>query len=153
MPEHATPFWSADERRLIDSILDQIIPASADGRVPAAGSLGVADFVAERVSEDAGYQAVVSDGLALAAGLDGINTATLERLEITAPEFFAVLLPLVYKGYYSRPDTRPLFGLSAKPVHPDGYDVPGEPAELINALTAPVRTRGNCFRDTPDGRR
>jgi len=33
--------WSEPEGRLLAALLDEIVPASADGRVPAAGALGV----------------------------------------------------------------------------------------------------------------
>lgn len=49
MTKHGSQLWNEGERKLVDGMLDQIIPASADGRVPSAGSLGVADFLAHRI--------------------------------------------------------------------------------------------------------
>ena len=33
------------QRRVLAHVLDDIIPASADGRLPAAGQLGAADYL------------------------------------------------------------------------------------------------------------
>ncbi|MDH3660377.1 MAG: hypothetical protein OEU92_10160, partial [Alphaproteobacteria bacterium] len=61
--------------------------------------------------------------------------------------FFGVLLiSAVAMGYYSRGDIRALLGLSPKPVHPDGYDVPPQDLDDIAALTEPVKQRGRCYR-------
>ena len=46
MPERGGRAWSETEGTLLHGILDQLIPASADGKVPSAGSLGVAEFLA-----------------------------------------------------------------------------------------------------------
>jgi len=46
------------------------------------------------------------------------KVAALHLIETQQPDAFATLVRLTYMGYYSRPDTRPLFGVGAHPVHP-----------------------------------
>ena len=48
---------------LLDAILDTLIPASKDGRMPSAGSLGIADTVRERTAQ---AQDLIAAGLAAA---------------------------------------------------------------------------------------
>ena len=147
MADHAASLWSADERTLIDALLNQLIPSSDDGLIPAAGSIGVAAFVARALDEDPTLQASFARGLAHAAEIGVGSADEVVLIETEQPEFFKLLQRLAYMGYYSRPDIRALLGLSAKPVHPDGYDVPIEPEDLMADLTAPVRSRGQCYRD------
>lgn len=132
---------------LLAELLDQLIPASGDGKIPAAGALGVARFV----RENAAGSDLVTHLLARASALQragmAVNAAMVKQLEAEAPAAFGWLLRMTYMGYYSRPDTRVFFGLSASPVHPQGYAVADEPADMIEALVAPVRSRGDLFRD------
>ncbi|MGI9417361.1 MAG: gluconate 2-dehydrogenase subunit 3 family protein [Geminicoccaceae bacterium] len=139
------------QRELLDALLDQIIPANADRGIPAAGALGVAAFIEQRVAADAELGRLFQQGLATAAMIVSINGLRVEpdvvrQLELDAPDFFAALIRLTYMGYYSRGDIRGLLGLSPKPVHPDGYDVPEQDLDEIRALTAPVAKRGPCYR-------
>lgn len=150
--------WSDAERQMLDGILDRLIPGSADGRVPAAGTLGVADFLDATVAKDAGLAKLFRQGLSRASKLaaeigdrrdaSAFETIT-ELLERHEPGFFVALLRQTYMGYYSRADVRPLFGLSLRPTQPDGYSVPPEAAEDIAALVAPVTARGPCYRSVP----
>ena len=139
------------QRELLDALLDQIIPASDDGRMPAAGALGVADFIGDRITDDVELKCLFQKGLAQAGMLISINGHRVEPdvvklLEEKAPDFFEALIRLAYMGYYSRGDIRGLLGLSPKPVHPEGYDVPEQDLDEIRALTAPVEERGRCYR-------
>ena len=139
------------QRELLDALLDQIIPASEDGRIPAAGALGVADFISDRIAADVELRRLIQQGLAQAAMLISVNGHRVEPdvvklLEEEMPDFFEALIRQTYMGYYSRGDIRGLLGLSPKPVHPDGYDVPEQDLDEIRALTAPVKERGSCYR-------
>ena len=150
--------WSEAERRLLNGLLDEIVPASADGRVPAAGTLGVVDFLASKASVDPALAALLRTVLTRAAALaesrgasfgalDGAGRITVvEALEQAEPEAFTALLKYTYMGYYSRPNIRPHFGLSDRPTQPDGYAVPDDDPDDMAALLAPVRTRGRCYR-------
>lgn len=132
---------------LLDGLLDLIIPANADGNIPAAGALGVAAFVRENAASDVGLTRLLARATALQQAGMPFDAALVEQLESEEPLGFSLLLRLAYMGYYSRPDTRVLFGLSALPVHPRGYDVPDESPEMMEALVAPVKAREGSFRD------
>ncbi len=146
--------WSGEQRELLDCVLDQLIPASTDGRVPAAGAIGVADFLSQATSyawDPAGavntVLTCISDKAPAFAALDPADrVAVLKQVEQQESEAFATLVRLTYMGYYSRSDIRPLFGVGAHPVHPGGYPVPREDDELMETLVAPVRNRGEVYR-------
>ena len=150
--------WSEDQGHLLAGLLDEIVPASADGRVPAAGALGVAEFLAGRASADPGLAASLRAVLAHAASLadasgasfDDLDAAgriaVVEALEREAPDAFTALLWHTYMGYYSRADMRPHFGLSDRPTQPEGYDLPDDDPDELAAMLAPVRARGRCYR-------
>lgn len=146
--------WEGAQRQLLDLILDELIPASSDGRVPGAGSAGVAEFIpsAGRYAPDpvgaadavlAAVSAKVPDFPALGKSE---RAAVLREVESEEVEAFATLVRLVYMGYYSRPDIRPLFGVGAHAVHPEGYPVEPEDDALLAELTQPVRSRGRAYR-------
>ena len=156
MTDH--PPWSEAEGRLLAGLLDEIVPASADGRIPAAGALGVADFMAQKAAADPALAASLRQALAHAktlaeargarfAALDAAGrVAVVAALERAVPDAFAALLRHTYMGYYSRPDVRPHFGLSDRPTQPDGYDVPDDDPDELADMLAPVRARGRHYR-------
>lgn len=158
MPDDQIFSWSDEQRRVLDAILDQLIPASADGNIPAAGALGVAEFLAAQVASSVATENLFKRGLASVGELaqaaggsisqlsDNQQRSVVEQLEQQQPEFFQTLLRHTYMGYYSDARIRPLFGLSADPPQPGGYMVPVDDPEQLEALVAPVRRRGNCFR-------
>ena len=147
--------WDGAQRQLLDLMLDELIPASSDGRVPGAGSAGVAEFIpsAGRYAPDpkdaadevlAAVSAKSPDFSALGRAE---RAAVLREVESEVGEAFATLVRVVYMGYYSRPDIRPLFGVGAHAVHPDGNPVEPEDDALLAELTQPVRSRGQAYRD------
>lgn len=143
--------WTEAQRALLDDMLDAIIPPSADGRIPGAGALGVADYLADVAERDSEVRAQFEQGLAAAGGDfadldDEARRALLKRLETDEKTFFQALIRHTYMGYYSRSDVRALFGLSAEPTQPRGYDVPPDDAEEMAELLVPVRARGPCYR-------
>ena len=152
--------WSPAEGRLLLGLLNLLVPASADGRIPAAGTHGVADFLARKAAADPGLATLFCRSLALAdsiahsrgASFDALDAAgrlaVVETLEREAPDAFAALLRHAYMGYYSRADIRGLLGLSARPTQPDGYAVPEDDPDELAELLAPVRKRGSCFRQS-----
>ena len=150
--------WSADEKALLNGLLDEIIPASDDGRVPSAGSLRVADFIANKAREVPGLADLLKRGLRTAQALLEPKGDSLEALspadrlalakiiERREPDFFTALTRYIYMGYYTDPTVPAHFGLSAKPPHPYGYEVPDESPEELTALVEPVKKRGRCYQ-------
>ena len=150
--------WSEDQDRLLSGLLDEIVPASADGRVPAAGARGIADFLVSKASADpalaVSLREVLSHAAALAeargANFDDLDAvgriAVVEALEQEAADAFTALLWHTYMGYYSRADVRPHFGLSDRPTQPEGYEMPEDDPDELADMLAPVRARGRCYR-------
>ena len=150
--------WSADEKALLKGLLDDIIPASNDGRIPSAGSLHLADFIATKARETPDLANLLKHGLHTAQALlepkgDTLEALTsadrlalVEILERREPEFFTALVRYTYMGYYTDPTVPPHFGLSARPPHPYGYEVPDESPEELTALVEPVKKRGRCYQ-------
>ena len=150
--------WNEAESHLLSALLDEIVPASADGRVPAAGALGVAEFLARRAVDDPELTALLRGVLSLAASLatargasfNDLDTAgriaVVEALEREAPDAFTALLWHTYMGYYSRADVRPHFGLSDRPTQPEGYELPDDDPDELAEMLAPVRARGRRYR-------
>lgn len=147
--------WNDTQSLLLEAILDQLVPANIEKDVPGAGALGTAEFLLSATS-------YASDPVgAVLAILEGLNSKSEDFLDLSdtqkrtllqvveqeMPEDFATLVRLTYMGYYSRPDIRPLFGVGAHPIHPEGYAVLSESTALMDDLTAPVRARGPFFRD------
>lgn len=131
---------------LLDAILDTLIPPGDDGRMPSAGSLGIADTVREqtRAAKD-----VVAAGLtaAEAAGFVQLDlagrVAVLRELESSQPAFVPTLYLPTCAAYYQHPKVLVGLGLEPRPPHPKGYDL--EPGDL-QALER-VRARGKLYRD------
>ena len=150
--------WSEDQGRLLTGLLDVIVPASADGQVPAAGALGIVDFLVSKASADpalaVSLREVLSHAAALAeargANFDDLDAAgrmaVVEALEQEAADAFTALLWHTYMGYYSRADVRPHFGLSDRPTQPEGYELPEDDPDELADMLAPVRARGRCYR-------
>jgi hypothetical protein len=144
--------WTEKQRKILDTIMDEIIPPSDNGKIPGAGALGVADFLpaARPYATDPIKSALT---LINFVGEDFIKlprparVAILKKSELEHAEAFATLIRVTYMGYYSRSDIRPHFGVGSHPIHPQGYTVLPESHELMNELTAPVRQRGKVYRN------
>ncbi len=151
--------WSADEKALLKGLLDDIIPASNDGRIPSAGSLHLADFIATKARETPGLADLLKRGLRTAQALLETKGDTFEilppadrlalakNLERREPDFIIALTRYTYMGYYTDPTVPLHFGLSTKPPHPYGYEVAAESPEELAALVEPVIKRGRCYQE------
>ena len=146
--------WSESELNVLSCILDELIPASSDGKIPGAGSVVSPEFL-RTASDDATDPVGTIDAVLADVSRRSEDFAALDRsermeilkaVETEAPVSFALLVRLTYMGYYSRPEIRPFLGLGAHPVHPEGYRVQDESSELIDSLTRPVRQRGRFYR-------
>jgi hypothetical protein len=148
--------FSPDERRTLDSVLDEIIPPSPDGRLPGAGELGLAGHVEQVLARSPELVPLVAGGLAaldeVARGLGSPHFAALsgpQRVEAlgglaaTQPQFLPSLVVHVYLGYYQAPRVLEGLGLEARPPFPRGHAV--EPGDL--SLLDPVRRRPKMYRD------
>ncbi len=143
-PEHA---------RLLEEVLDAVIPPSEDGRLPGAGELGTAAALRERAGRDAGLRTVLDQGLAALAarlGAGGLGSlpradriAVLESLGEEVPGFLPSLVFHACTAYYQHPRVLEGLGLPGRPPFPEGYDL--EPGDLSGLDR--VRARGRLYRE------
>jgi len=149
--------FTPDEARLLGPLLDAIIPPSHDGRLPAAGSLGLLDALATRIRATPMLQPVVEYGLgALAAAAAARNpdgwpaltpaerTAVLAEFAAADQFFMPAFLFVVYAAYYEHPRVVTALGLEPRPPHPQGYAMDAD--DDLDALLARVRARGAIHR-------
>ena len=150
---------SPDELRTLTGVLDEIIPASADGRLPGAGALGLADAIAEAMRKTPDLRPAVVQGLAALAELAGgrgspdfaalpgdVRVELLNELTAAQPAFLPGLIFHTYVGYYQHPRVLEGLGMEPRPPHPEGYDL--EPGDL--GLLDAVRRRPPMYR-IPEG--
>lgn len=145
-----------DEERFLIGLLDVVVPASADGRLPGAGALGLGAHVAKTVAAQPMLRPVLEYGLSSLAGLAaerspdgfaGLDDAQRAQLfrDFTATDqfFLPAFLFLVYSGYYQHPRVVTALGLEARAPHPGGYAMETDDLSLL----APVRARGRMYRE------
>ena len=150
--------WTESEHEILYRILETLIPASKDGKIPSANNILIIEKLKQEAIKDNKFKSLLLDGLKhikhmlIATGND-LNSIDLRnftnlicKLEDQKPEFFNAFLRKIYIAYYNQPSIRTHFGLSENPPHPDGYNVPSETIEEISSLVAPVIKRGNCYR-------
>jgi len=139
----------SDAAKLLASALDQLVPARDDGRLPGAGALGLAEFVAQAASRDPELRGALAELLAglaadgFAALEPAAQTASLERLSQAAPGAFRQLVVHAYRGYYCHPRVVEALGLEPRPPFPKGYAV----APTDFSILDPVRRREKLYRD------
>ena len=150
MPE---PPLAPEQLRLLEEVLDALIPPSEDGRMPGAGEIGAAETLRERAESDAGLRAALEAGLAALAGrlaeggLRALPPAermrALESLGDEVPAFLPSLVFHTFTAYYQHPRVLEGLGLPGRPPFPEGYDL--EPGDLSGLEK--VRARGRLYRE------
>lgn len=138
---------SALDRRLLRAAVDRIIPAQ--GRLPAASSIGAVDYVTSVARRDRDIRerlekatGALGDGFADRA--EAAQVAALEQLEKTEPAAFGALRDVVYEAYYTHPRVWALIGY-------DFRTGPKKTASLDDfdpALLARVRQLPRLYRDS-----
>ena len=150
--------WTESEHEILYRILETLVPASKDGKIPSANNILIIEKLKQEAIKDNKFKSLLLDGLKhikqmlIETGND-LNSIDLRnftnlicKLEDQKPEFFNAFLRKIYIAYYNQPSIRTHFGLSANPPHPEGYNVPSETIEEISSLVAPVIKRGACYR-------
>ena len=144
------------DRELLETLLDVVIPPSTDGRLPGAGTLGLADTIVRTVGQMPMLRPVLDYGfgalgeLATRRNPNGWAALTpAERTEVfaefTATDqfFLPAFLFLAYSSYYQAPPVVEALGLEARAPHPKGYPMDADDLTLLDA----VRRRGKMYRD------
>lgn len=149
--ETNTSGFSEDEKRVLSSVLDEIIPPSDDGRLPGAGQLGLAGYVVEALQKTPELQSMIAQGLSdldnLARSRNAPDFAALSREDkLQLLNEWGFVLPLTlhaYTGYYQHPQVVEALGLEARPPHPKGYQMEPNDLTLLDA----VRRRPKLYRE------
>lgn len=141
---------SDQELELLDSILEHMIPASEDGRMPGAGSVGFWTYV-----ESKGEASWICSGLALLLeaasaefGLPFSQLSMVGRTEFIAAQrrkqfrFFSRLTHQVIECYYQDARVLRAIGLETRPPFPDGFRALDGDLSLLE----PVFIRGKIYR-------
>jgi Gluconate 2-dehydrogenase subunit 3 len=152
VPIQSAPPWSARQRATLDALLELMIPASADGRMPAAVGLGLLDALGSISTESHAALATGLDQLESAAstrlgkpfaGLDAAPALQLvDALRPGAAPFFALLTLHVVSRYYEHPQVLAALGIDPSPPWPRGHEVDDGDWSLLD----PVRGRQNLYR-------
>jgi hypothetical protein len=141
--------------RMVSDLLDLVIPPTADGRLPGAGALGLADHVARTVERTPLVAPVVEYGLSALrdaaarrnpGGWTALTAAEKAAVwgEFAATDqfFLPAFLFLAYSGYYLDARVLGALGMEARPPHPAGYPMDADDWTLLE----PVRHRGRMYR-------
>jgi hypothetical protein len=143
---------SNDQRALLSTVLNRIVPAAGD--MPAAGDLGIADFIESVAGGSSARRRGLMEGLVqieLAASerggpfpslSDTAQTDALKSVETDNPAFFQELVTQIYRGYYTNETV--CSSLSYRAPNREDYD----PIPLDESLLEPVRQRGQIWTPT-----
>ena len=143
--------FSENQKRVLASVLDEIIPPSSDGRLPGAGQLGVASHVEEALRNLPDLRSMIAQGLSdlddLARSRNETGFATLsqqDKQQLLNEQSFVLPLTLhTYVGYYQNARVVEALGLEARPPHPKGYEMEPNDLTLLDA----VRRRPKIYRE------
>lgn len=140
------------ERATLDALMDLLIPASADGRMPAARTLRLYNSVASMRARE---RNILGEGLAevdrRAVSEFGVPFAKLDAARAKAlvdamrkggAAFVQTFVAQTVGRYVSHPAVMPLLGLEARPLWPQGNVV----AEGDWSLLDVVRQREKIYR-------
>ena len=155
MTDDTSHGFSKEQARILDGVLDDIIPRSADGRLPGAGELDLADFIAAALHKVPELRTMIAQGLSaldalartrgsqgFAALAPGERSAVLNQHASSEHAFPPVLLLYTYAAYYQHPRVVAALGLEPRPPHPKGYEMGTDDLTLLD----PVRRRGPRYR-------
>lgn len=141
-----------DEMRALTGVLNAILPASADGQLPAAGDLGIATSLREKLADAWPMIARSLDACETAARARGAEhlsalaqedaAAVLEQVAAEAPAFLDSMIFHAYAAYYVHPRVVEALGLETRPPYPGGYQLePGDLGLLERVQNGPRRYR------------
>ena len=130
--------------RVLTIVLNRLIPA--EGRMPAAGDLGISDFVERAVAEGPHLAPAVLDVVGRLPAYRQVRRMSgeevdvaLRRVERERPASFETLLQIAYAGYYSHPRVVATLGW-VDPDEPVGHLERLDPA-ITAEVAAPRWTR------------
>lgn len=148
----ATMPFSSAQRAMLVVLMDQLIPASPDGRMPAASTLGLFDSPAPMTPRDRHlFDTGLADldararrehGQGLASLAPQAAAALVASLRAKGSPFLQAFATQTVGRYVSHPTVMPLIGLPPRPLWPEGNAVaPGD-----WSLLEVVKRRGKIYR-------
>jgi hypothetical protein len=154
-PGDAPPALSQEQQRALDALLNLIIPASTDGRLPGAVEVGFLDHARqERILPwlRDGLQLILAEarldpGADFAALGPPQQTEVIGRLRRQHFRFFGDLTTRVLQCYYQNDRVLAAIGIEPRPPFPHGYALDDGDFTLLE----PVFERGRIYRDPPEG--
>lgn len=151
-PSGATAPFNDTQRAALEVLMDLLIPASADGRMPAARTLGLYDNVAtmraadrtlfEQGLADLDTRATLLHGAAFARVSLVQAKALVDQLRDERSAFVQSFMAQTVGRYVSHPVVMPLIGLEPRPLWPKGNVV----AEGDWSLLDVVKQRAKIYR-------
>jgi hypothetical protein len=144
------PGFSAEHEQVMAALIDAVLPASDDGRMPGGAALDLVSHVERSVRQNPMMRPVIEYGLTTVveivakrnpAGIGGLPTtewaAALREFAATDQFFLPAFLFLVYGGYYQHPRVVTALGMEPRAPHPQGYEMGKDDWSLLD----PVRGR------------
>ena len=152
MPDTTNPAsFSADQKRILACVLDQLIPADPQRRLPAAGEVGVADYIETTLHGLPDLWSLIVQGLAdLEAAARQRFACSFEALgrdekhSLLQEQGFVFPLTFhTYIGYYQHSTVASALGMRTGAPHPQGYDMRKDDLSLLDV----VRRRPRLYRN------
>lgn len=151
-PAGAPAPFTDTQRAALAVLMDMLIPASPDGRMPAASTLGLYDDVTTmRAADRALFEQGLGDldtrsmqahGATFASLTSAQTKALVERLRGERSAFVQSFVALTVGRYFSHPVVMPRIGLEPRPLWPKGNTV----AEGDWSLLDVVKRRQKIYR-------
>jgi len=143
-----------NDHDFLNALMNLVIPPSASGDLPGAGTLGLSPTVAEALQADPLLGPMVETGAqavreaALAEHPDGLRgmapqaaTEVLKAGLTSHPFLIMGLSRYLYPAYYQHPRVLEAIGEPPRPPFPEGFDLEATDAELLEILRSRRRTQ------------
>ena len=139
---------NSEPRRSLRCMLDDIIPASGDGRLPGAGAILSASDPGDAAQDRLGLATLQRGLAALDSRAHSLTShlfadgSTEERLQLLhqfageEPALFQDLVRYIYGRYYQHPAVVEALGLDSAPPYPTGYRVEAFDLALLDGPRA-----------------
>lgn len=140
-----------EQERILNTLLNLIIPPSQDGKMPSAADVGFLVYVHNEnlvswIKE--GLQSIGEEshhkyGREFLVLSDFEQAELIESLRRQLFQYFSRLTTVVINCYYQHDHVLEALGLEARPPFPQGYNL----GEWDITLLEPVFERGKIYRD------
>jgi len=147
---------SPEDELTLASVLDEIVPPSAERKLPGAGEIGLVGAIVDAAKQNPALGPIVLRGIQaldeLARNRRGHvfralrpeeRSALFRELAAMDEGFVPSLTFPLYVAYYQHARVLEALGMEARPPHPKGYEI--EPFDPI--LLEPVRRRPKLYRE------